>query len=252
MKIQQAAAQLYTLRDSMTTPDDMARTLKAVRAIGYEAVQVSGVGPIAPKALRKLMDDNGLTCCSTHEDAAEILNNTEAIIEKLRTLGSPTTAIPWLGKEHRSGEGFKRFIAATNAACAKMKAAGIDLMYHNHAFEFEKVNGRLLLDVIYSETDLKAEIDTYWVQVGGGNPVDWCKRMAPRMPVVHLKDLAYFDEGGAATAEIGQGNLDFKAIVRACDKGGVKWFAVEQDNCRRPPLESLKMSFDYIKESLCT
>ena len=252
MKIKQAAAQLYTVRDLMRTPADMARTLKAVRGIGYQAVQVSGVGPIAPEELRKLLDDNGLTCCATHEDAGEILNNTAAIIEKLRTLGSPTTAIPWLGKEHRSGEGFKRFIAAAGAACAKMKVAGIDLMYHNHAFEFEKVNGRLLLDVIYSETDLKAEIDTYWVQVGGCNPEDWCRRMAGRMPVVHLKDLAYFDEGGAATAEIGQGNLDFKAIVRACDKGGVKWFAVEQDNCRRPPLESLKMSFDYIKESLCT
>ena len=94
MKIQQVAAQLYTLRDSMKTPDDMARTLKAVRAIGYQAVQVSGVGPIAPKALRKLLDDNGLTCCSTHEDVGMILNDTDALIEKLKTLGSPSTAIP--------------------------------------------------------------------------------------------------------------------------------------------------------------
>lgn len=252
MKIQQVAAQLYTLRDSMKTPDDMARTLKAVRAIGYQAVQVSGVGPIAPKALRKLLDDNGLTCCSTHEDVGMILNDTDALIEKLKTLGSPSTAIPWLGREHRIGDGFKRFVAAAGAAYERMKAAGIDLMYHNHAFEFEKTGGRLLLDILYSETSLKAEIDTYWVQVGGGNPVEWCRRMAPRMPVVHLKDLAYFEDGGPATAEIGQGNLDFKAIARACAEGGVKWYAVEQDNCRRPPLESMKISFDYIRESLCT
>ena len=252
MKIQQVAVQLYTLRDLMKTPEDMARTLQAVRAIGYQAVQVSGVGPIEPRALRKLLDDNGLTCCSTHEDVNRILNETDAVIDKLKALGSPSTAIPWLGKEHRTGDGFKKFVAAAGAAYEKMKASGIDLMYHNHAFEFEKVDGRLWLDILYAETSLKAEIDTYWVQVGGGNPVAWCTRMAKRMPVVHFKDLAFFEEGGAATAEVGQGNLDFKAIARACEKGGVKWFAVEQDNCRRPPLESVKMSFDYIKESLCT
>lgn len=252
MKIQQVAAQLYTLRDLMKTPDEMARTLQAVRAIGYQAVQVSGLGPIEPGALRKLLDDNGLTCCSTHDDVDRILNHTDALIGDLKTLGSSTTAIPWLAREHRVGDGFKRFVAAAEAAYEKMKAAGIDLMYHNHAFEFEKVDGRLWLDILYTETNLKAELDTYWVQVGGCNPVEWCARMAKRMPVVHLKDLAFFEDGGAVTAEIGQGNLDFKAIVKACDNGGVKWFAVEQDNCRRPPLESLKMSFDYIKESLCT
>lgn len=250
----QIAAQLYTLRDSLKTPADIAKTLTEVRKIGYQAVQVSGLGPIDAKDLALLLEDNGLFCCSSHEPAAAILNQTDDVIGKLKILGCPTVAIPAIGEEYRSADGFRRLAAEASKAGEKMKLAGIELMYHNHAFEFEKYDGRLGLEILYEASDpkfLQAEIDTYWVQFGGGNPVDWCGRVRNRMPVVHLKDYAFYKDSGPGFAEIGNGNLDFKGIIAACEQGKVRWYAVEQDTCRRPPIESLRISFEYIRDNFC-
>jgi sugar phosphate isomerase/epimerase len=254
MKLKNVGAQLYTLRDLLKTPADIAATLRKVRAIGYETVQISGLGPIEPKELKKILDDCGLWGCTTHEPPADILNKTDRLIERLKILGAVTTAIPWIGEEYRSAEGYKRLALQANEAGRKLKAAGITLMYHNHGFEFQRYGDKLGLEILYDESDselLQGEIDTYWVQFGGGNPAAWCRRLKGRMPLVHLKDMTVI-AGQPTMAEIGQGNIDFKAVRDACDDGGVTWFMVEQDACRRPPLESMKISYDYIKETLCT
>lgn len=254
MKLKNVGAQLYTLRDLLKTPADIAATLRRVRAIGYETVQISGLGPIEPKELKKFLDDCGLWGCTTHEAPDVIFKETDRLIEKLKLYGAVTTAIPSIGQEYRSAEGYKRLAQLANEAGRKLKAAGIALMYHNHGFEFQRYGDKLGLEILYAESDpglLQGEIDTYWVQYGGGDPAAWCRRLKGRMPVVHLKDMTVIDDQ-PAMAEIGRGNLDFKAIRDACDRGGVTWFMVEQDTCRRPPLESLKLSYDYIKEKLCT
>ena len=102
----------------------------------------------------------------------------------------------------------------------------------------------------------KPSWDTFWVQYGGGDPVAWIKRMTGRMPVVHFKDMTIlFDPQDAATlwtgkqtmAEIGVGNLNWPAILKACEEAGVEWCAIEQDVCRRDPFESLKISYENLK-----
>jgi len=254
MKIKNVGAQLFTLRDLLKTPADVAKTLPQVRAIGYEVVQLSGLAPMEPKDLKKILDDCGLWGCSTHEPMDAILKDTDRLIERLKIVGAVTTAIPWIGEDYRSEDGYKRLALEANAAGRKLKAAGIILMYHNHGFEFQKYGDKLGLEILYDESDpelLQGEIDTYWVQYGGGNPAAWCRRLKGRMPLVHLKDMTVLNNQPTMT-EIGQGNIDFKEIRDACDRSGVTWFMVEQDTCRRPPLESLKLSFDYIKRTLCT
>ncbi len=253
MNINQAGAQLYTLREQLKTPADIAKTLAEVARIGYRNVQVSGMGPIDPKELALILEDNGLFCCSTHDPAATILNETDALIAKLKILNCPTTAIPSLPAEYRSAEGYRRFAKEAETAGRRLREAGIELMYHNHAFEFQKYEGKTGLAILFESSDpafLQAEIDTYWVQFGGGNPAAWCRQVAKRMPVVHYKDYMMTDEG-PTMCEIGQGNLDFPEITRACEQGGVRWYLVEQDRCSRPPLESLAMSYEYIRDNLC-
>src|ERR1700733_12397924 len=95
MKIDQVAAQLYTCRDQLKTPADIARTLARIRGIGYSAVQISGLGPIAVEELNRILDDNGLTCCATHEPGAEILNHPERVVERLNALRCKITAYPF-------------------------------------------------------------------------------------------------------------------------------------------------------------
>ena len=95
------------------------------------------------------------------------------------------------------------------------------------------------------------ELDTYWVQHGGADPAAWIRRLKGRMPVVHLKDMTVSAEGWNVKqlmAEVGEGNLNWPAILDACHAAGVRWYAVEQDICPRDPFESLKISYENLRK----
>jgi sugar phosphate isomerase/epimerase len=115
------------------------------------------------------------------------------------------------------------------------------------------VDGKPLLETIYDRThpeNLQGEIDTYWVQAGGGDSVQWCRRLKNRLPLLHLKDYTVDAMGKPQIAEIGYGNLDFKAIVAEGEASGCQWFIVEQDTCQGDPFDSIKLSFDFIQANL--
>ena len=127
------------------------------------------------------------------------------------------------------------------------------LTYHNHALEFLKLDDKTVLDIIYDESNkqnLQAEIDTYWVQLGGGDPAAWCRKLRGRLPLLHLKDCVGTVDNTSQLCEIGSGNLNFKEIVAAAASAGCKWYIVEQDTCPGDPFDSLKISFEYIRANL--
>jgi len=126
---------------------------------------------------------------------------------------------------------------------------GLSVGYHNHSFELEKFGAKTGLAILFDESDaaLTAEIDTYWIQHGGGNPGAWIRRVAGRSPLVHLKDMV-IAEGKPVMAEVGEGNLDWPDILAACREAGVEWYIVEQDHCRRDPFDSLAMSLQNLRE----
>jgi sugar phosphate isomerase/epimerase len=254
MKINQVAAQLYTVRDFAKNPADIAKTLKKIRAIGYEAVQVSGVGPIDPTELGRMIKGEGLVCCATHE--GDILTNAAGVAEKLTKLDCAYTAYPYPGGiSFDTVESVKALAKKLDESGKILAAAGKVLTYHNHHIEFRKVEGQVALDIIYGETNpkyLQGEIDTYWVQFGGGDPVAWCEKLRKRLPLLHMKDYGVNAQSQVVYTEIGRGNLDWKRIVKAAEKSGCKWFIVEQDTCPADPFESLGVSFQYIKETLCS
>ncbi|MBU0478989.1 DegT/DnrJ/EryC1/StrS family aminotransferase [bacterium] len=141
-----------------------------------------------------------------------------------------------------------------NVAGKVLHEGGKVFTYHNHQIEFRRFEGRLMLEVLYEETDpryLQGEIDTYWVQYGGGDPVAWCKQLKDRLPLLHMKDYIITAENKPAFAEIGCGNFIWKEIVTAAEKSGCEWFIIEQDVCSGDPFQSLKLSFEYVKGSLC-
>ena len=255
MKTHQIAAQLYTLRDFLKTPAEIATSLKKVRAIGYQAVQLSGLGPIAPDELVKLCRDNGLTICATHESGDQILNDPQAVVAHLQKLGCRITAYPYpAGISFATLELVKDFCRRLNAAGQVLHAAGQILCYHNHHTEFQRLAGKSVFEIIFDETDpryLQGEPDTYWVQHGGGDPVAWCVRLTGRLPILHLKDYTVLPDNKVSYTEIGNGNLDWKKIIAAADAAGCQWFAVEQDTCPGDPFDSLRQSYDYL-QPLCT
>jgi len=243
------AAQLYTLRDFTRTPEDIEDTLKKVKKIGFNAVQVSGIGPIEPERLKGICDDLGLAICATHTPYERLKNDTEAVIREHKLWNCKYVGLGAMPKEfERSKEGFLAFAKECNEIAKRIYESGLKFAYHNHNFEFEKFDGITGMEILINETDPQAFgfiIDTYWVQAGGANPVDWIRKVEGRMGVVHLKDMAVI-KGQQAFAEIGEGNLDWPSIIKACRETGVEWYAVEQDICLRDPFESLKISLEYL------
>lgn len=256
MKINQIAAQLYTCRDLLKTPADIATTLKRLRQVGYTAVQVSGMGPIAEEELVKILDGEGLTCCATHEPADKIRKNPEQIIERLKKLNCSLTAYPHpAGVAMDQVDQLQELCKDLDHSGQLMANEGITLTYHNHGMEFVKTNGVTALDFIYNNTNPKfvqGEPDTYWIHLGGGNNESWCRKLKNRLPMIHLKDYMFTMENKPHFCEIGSGTLEFKSIIAAAEESGCKWFIVEQDVCPGDPVDSLAKSFNYIRENLAS
>ena len=256
MKQSQVAAQLFTVRDHCKTAADFAQSIKKVRAIGYTAVQVSGVGPIPEEEIAKICKGEGVTICATHEGGATICDETQKVIDRLGKLGTKYTAYPWPHTNPKTEADVLALAASLDKAGATMRAAGQVLCYHNHAIEFKKVGagaGKTMLDILYDETDarnLQGEPDVYWVQAGGGSPEEWCTRLHRRLPLIHLKDYGVRDGNQATMMEIGAGCLNWRAIVAAAEKSGCEWYIVEQDTCPGDPFDSLAQSWKYVTSVL--
>jgi len=247
MKKSQIAAQCYTLRDYMHTASSIDRAFAKLREIGFEAVQISGTSA-NPADIKKYADLNGLVICATHDSGDMIMGNTDALIEKLNLYNCKHTAFPcpfeWQVVDY---DAVIELAENLEAAAVKMAAAGKVLSYHNHNHEFRKINGERILDIIYANAPhLKAEIDTYWVQMGGCNPVDYVKKYAGRQEIFHLKDFGVLYPRNSIMVPIGDGNLNWNEILPAAEAGGVEWFIIEQDTCHKDQFESLKDSFDYL------
>jgi sugar phosphate isomerase/epimerase len=254
MKLSQVALQLYTLRDHCKTAADFAASCARVRAIGYTAVQISGVGPIPEAELVRICRGEGLTICATHEPGADILDRPEVVIERLHKLGCRLTAYPYpAGIDFTSADSVETLVRKLDASGAKLRAAGLVLGYHNHGIEFVKYKGAPVLDYIYSATrpeNVVGEIDTFWIHYGGGDVVEWCRKLRGRLPFIHLKDYGFTKENKHTFCEIGAGTLPFPRIIAEAEASGCEWFIVEQDTTPGDPFVSVKQSYDYIRDHL--
>lgn len=238
------AAQLYTVREFLKTPADIATSLKKISDIGYKAVQVSGMGPIEPAELKKIADDNGLAIVSTHIPYERMRDDFDAVVAEHKLWNCEYPGIGGLPVSYRNAEGFVRFAKEASEVARRFKEHGLTFVYHNHSFELEKFGDRTGLQILYEESDpeaFTAEIDTYWIQHGGGDPAWWIRSLKGRAHVVHFKDMTM--KGTTQLfAEVGEGNLNWPAILDACKEAGVRWHIVEQDVCQRDPFESLAIS----------
>lgn len=242
------AAQLYTIREFTKTPSDIAASMKRIKTLGYDAVQVSALGPIDSKELKHIMDGEGLTVCASHIPFRDMCADPQAVIDEHQFLGCRYVGAG-LSPEECSLEGCLTFAKKASEAARKLAEGGITFVYHNHSFELEKFEGRTGLEILYGESDPKVfmgELDTYWIQHGGADPAVWIRKLKGRLPVIHLKDMGMRGTK-QIMAEVGEGNLNWPAILDACKEAGVLWYIIEQDTCERDPFESLGISLRNLK-----
>ena len=241
-------AQLYTLRDFLKTPDDMRATFGRVREMGYETVQCSALGAIEPAELKKIADVAGLQIVATHIGFDRIRDEPQAVIDEHQLWGCRHVAIGGMPAEYRNPDGFARFAHDASVAARPLIDAGLTFSYHNHSFELERFGDRTGMQILAEDSDpatFSFEVDTYWIQHGGANPVTWLQRLQKRMHIVHLKDLA-MQGSEQLFAEVGEGNLEWEPILAACRAANIEYYLVEQDRCQRDPFDSLKLSLDNL------
>ena len=242
MKKISVGLQLYTVRDECAK--DFVGTLRKVAKIGYEGVELFSTYSLSATELKKVLDDLGLKCPSHMSGERDL----RKIIDLNLELGCSYVLAPCLpGDELPSDEaGCIAMARYANKVGAELKKNGIHLCYHNHDREFEKIKDKYILDWLYENTDpelLMTEIDVMWVQYAGIDPASYIRKYPGRCPLVHIKDM----DANRSFTEVGEGILDFNSIFSACDEVGTKWYIVEQDVCKRPSIESARMSFQYFK-----
>ncbi len=244
---------LYTIRDKMKTPADYARCLKQVKQIGYEGVEGNAIDPVVDaKEYAKMLAGEGLVCISMHAGEPDLRGKLDTVVANAKTLGCGAIVFPWLDQKYWNEAGVRTIARFLEETGAKLRKEGLRFLYHNHHVEFNRVGKKTILEVIYELTTAQnvwAELDTYWVQHGGGDPVEWIGKMKGRTQHLHCKDKAMLGQE-CVFAEVGEGNLDWPKICKAARKAGVEWFIVEQDTSRRDTLESATMSFKTLQAAL--
>lgn len=241
----QIGAQFYTLRKFCKTPEGIAEALKKVADIGYPTVQISGTCPFDPAWLKQELDKNGLKCVLTHTSEDQLKSDPTKVAQDHDIFGCDYVGLGAYRFREEMSENVENFVEIYRPIAKTMKEHGKTFMYHNHAHEFQKVGGRLLLDqIVEAVPEMGVTLDTYWVQVGGGDPAQWLEKLSGRVPCIHLKDYAY----GPIMAVVGEGNLNFDRIFKKAESAGVQYMLVEQDNCNgEDPFDCLKRSYDYLK-----
>ena len=263
------ALQLYTVRDELKA--DFEGTLKKVKALGYDGVEFAGLFGKSADEVKKMCEEIGLVPISAHVPFVDMMENPQ-LLETYAEIGCKYVVIPYLTEEYRPGEEkFAEVIEGAKLLGSKANELGMKLCYHNHDFEFTKINGEYALDILYNSVPadlLQTELDTCWVNVGGEVPAEYIEKYTGRAPVVHLKDFVMKGKGGrlyeligidddSDTAEedafsfapVGSGCQDMPAILDASIKAGAEWVVVEQDRPAKghTPMQSAEMGREYLK-----
>ena len=260
--------QLYSVRDDVAA--DFEGTLKKVKALGYDAVEFAGLYGKSAAEIKKMCEEIGLVPLSAHVPFTDMMQDL-SLLEVYAEIGCKYVVIPYLTEEYRPGnEKFNEVIEGAKILGKKANELGMKLCYHNHDFEFIKVDGEYALDILYKEVSadlLQTELDTCWVNVGGENPAEYLRKYAGRAEILHLKDftgsksenmyaLIGIDEdekkdtgGKFEFRPVGSGLQNFPAILKAAEESGVEWVVVEQDmpSLGKTPMECAEMSINYLK-----
>ena len=268
MEKKNIAVQLYSVRDAMK--EDFYGTLKQVKSFGYDGVEFAGLYDNEPEAVKKMCQELELIPISAHVPVQQLMEDMEGTIEAYRTIGCKYVVIPSLPEELRPGhEGFQTLIDFMKVLGKALADKGMVLQYHNHDFEFMKIDGEYALDILYKEVGpelLQTQLDTCWVNVGGEEPSAYVRKYAGRTPTIHLKDFVGQKSNnmykligvdadqkqeateGFAFRALGRGKQNFPAIVQAGIEGGAAWFIVEQDMATEgfTPMQSIEISAKYL------
>ena len=244
-------AQLYTIRDYTKDRENLMESFKKLSEIGYTYAQASAMDHLAPEDIKEAGEKYNIKITGDHYSFAKMTEDSKAVADLHKIFGCYEPGVGGLPVEARdSKEGILDFMKKANKIADVFAAEGMMFTYHNHAFEFVKVEGKTIMDYILENANknFKLMVDVYWLSVAGINPVKFLNEHKDMIGGVHYKDLKVVNNG-PEICEVGEGNLDWDLIVKTCDDIGVKHIYVEQDRNWTPdPFTSLKTSYENLKK----
>jgi sugar phosphate isomerase/epimerase len=236
------AAQLYTLRNELE--QDFPGTLRDLKAMGWAAVQISGLRNHTKEEIAAALKETGLHTAGMHVSLDRTRNDLAEVLAEAELFQTKDIIIPFITEEVRNVDGYIALRKEMNDLAVQLAGKGYRISYHNHDFELHtKIDGVTALEYILAPTPdnaVFAEVDLYWVKKGGYDPLAFIQPYANRMPIIHLKDMS--NDERQVFAEIGTGSIDFAPILVWGERNGIEWYAVEQDVCPGNPMDSLQIS----------
>ncbi|HDS1825805.1 TPA: sugar phosphate isomerase/epimerase [Stenotrophomonas maltophilia] len=247
------AVQMYSLRDA----GSLEQQLKIVHDAGVHAVETVGTQNTSAAELKQLLDRYSIKAISSHVPLSELRGNLDGVVVFNRSIGNTTLVVPYLDKKDRPSDaaGWTALGQELGRIAKQVRGKGMRLAYHNHDFELADVDGRTGLELLFAAAgpDLQTELDLAWVARAGLDPAVMLGKFRGHVFAVHAKDNApkgqAEDEGGFAA--VGQGVLDWNAILPAAAAAGVHWYIIEHDQ-PRDPAKVIQTGADYLREHLTT
>jgi sugar phosphate isomerase/epimerase len=243
------ALQLYSVREDCAK--DLEATLKAVTQMGYMGVEFAGYHGRNAKELRSMLDDLGLQVAGTHTPLETLLGDElQKTIEFNQTLGNKYLIVPAVSEEwRRTKDDWRRLADCLNEISDKVKPEGMFVGYHNHAVEFQRINGELPWDILFSATnqDVVMQLDTGNAMHGGAKAeelLEVIRRYPGRAKSIHVKEFSSTNPN----AIVGEGEINWREMFELCETvGGTEWFIVEQESYAYAPLECVRRCLENLK-----
>jgi sugar phosphate isomerase/epimerase len=245
---EQIGLQLYTIRNYGQNFEDR---LKAAAEVGYRKVELAGTGDHSASEVKALLEQYGLSVCSSHIPIDALKSDLAGQLAFNQALGNAHLIVPWISPESRSSaaQGWLELGQLLAGIAEQAQAAGFKLLYHNHDFEMQVLDGKPALDWLFEGANgkLAAELDLAWVVKGAQDPLDLLKRYQNRCSHVHVKDIAAAGQNSDQDgwADVGHGIMDWAKLLPAAQQAGAQYFIVEHD-LPKDPLQTIKRSFDFL------
>lgn len=260
--------QLYAVKDALQA--DPAGTLKALRAIGYGEVETAGFAGLSARQFHALLEESGLGAPSAHlgfdpADFGPAFDDAHALGARYAASGSLRALVQHDLPAGATDSGMtleeaKRTAELANRIGEQARRVGLQYVYHNHDFEFaDQGDGAIGYDLLLKETDprlVKFEIDCGWMTLGGRDPRTYFARYPHRFPMIHVKDFLPAPAGPRPPdapahpgAELGHGIIDYRPILAAAEKAGLKHYFAEQEGpfTRMSQLDAARQAYEYLR-----
>ncbi|HVF38730.1 MAG TPA: sugar phosphate isomerase/epimerase [Gemmatimonadaceae bacterium] len=238
--------QLYTLRSEMKR--SFSRTLERVRRAGYTEVEFAGYFGHSPRSIRGTLDANGLTAPAAHISLDDMATRWERTIADAATIGHRYLVCAWIDDEYRTADGYRRIADRFNRAADLARRSGIGFGYHNHTYEFKRIDNTTGYDILLAESDAEnvaMELDVFWMRQAGLDALRYLTRFPGRYRMLHLKDMG--PPPANAMVDVGKGVIDWRPLLTVARQQRIAHLFVEHDE-PKDGFASIRSSYRFLRE----